>query len=103
MDAYACIRSSRPTADNTDTGCPRELSVRFRHVCRGTFVPANDQSDVLLRVTKSIEHRKETLAGNAEDRGHTLNTQSVHQQLRACSCWILVRTHHTMLGFPEKK
>jgi len=103
MDAYACVRSSRPAADYADTGYPRELSVRLRHVCCGTFVPANDQSDVVLRVTKSIEHRKEALAGNAEDGVYTLNAQSVHQQLRACSCWILVRTHPTLcFGFPGK-
>jgi len=93
MDADACVRSSRSAADDADTGRPRQLPVSLRHIRRGALVPANDQSDVVLRVAKRVEHRKEALARNAEDRVHTLNAQSIDEQLGAGLCWIIVRSH----------
>src|SRR5262249_8171676 len=93
MDADACMRSSRSAADYADTGCPRQLSICLRHICSGALVPANDQSDVVLRVPKNGKHRKEALARNAEDGIHALNTQGIYEQLSARSCWKIVRSH----------
>src|SRR5271165_3926807 len=93
MDANASVGSSWSAGNNADTRCPRELSVCLRHVGGGAFVPANDKSDVVSYVVKRVKHRKVALARNAEDGIHTLNAQSIYEQLGACSYWIIVRPH----------
>src|SRR5271166_11494 len=97
MDPDACVGSSRPAGDKTDTGCTRELSVSLRHICRGAFVPANDQSDVLPRVAKRVERRQVALARNTEDGVHTMYAQSIYEHLGACSHWIIVRWHFSFI------
>src|SRR6516225_6922534 len=103
MHADACMRSSRSTADHADTRCPRQLSMCLRHVCRGALVPANDESDLILRVAERVKHRKKALARNAEDRVQSLNAQSIYEQFGACSRWIIARSHPILCLDPRKK
>src|SRR5215472_7937168 len=103
MHADACMRSSWSTADHADTRCPRQLSMCLRHVCRGALVPANNESDLILCVAERVKHRKKALARNAEDRVHTLNAQSIYEQLGACSCSRILRSHPTVCLDSRKK
>src|SRR5215468_10192571 len=94
MNTDGGVGGTRSARNEHDARPACELAVRLTHVCRTTFLPADDEPQAFARVVERIENREIALSRHAEGKVDTLSDEVVDENPAA-------GTHESSVEYEE--